>query len=416
MTLLASRSHLTRTTLVGGETAIPRCRCMAREAAEHRSPNGLGVLLLAMVLGGVALACAWTPGAASSGTPAGRPRFELSLSYAEFALLHDAARAGVERYGGDADLRVRLVRNGSDVVWKVEIDNEKLIEVMDYWMAERVSSLVAQTNFSTDLSDSARAVLELARTTHAKVRQARQSPLYDVTTLTGALLHRNGQWMLQSSGAAVDLSLDTSRVQPEIFGSREVIATGVIRTAGTLDVITLRDTKPKTLELFVMSMCPFARQTEDQVIRRYVNEGRAAGLKLEVHYIFYSAAVGASADATCMHGEPELQENLVQMSIRDNYPSRFLGYLELRAESDEPWQGLARKAGLSRTQVEAIGNRIRTQRSQLVSAEHDYVASKCGVLDGSPTIMWEARRVSALTDVPLFADASLESGKCESSN
>jgi hypothetical protein len=339
------------------------------------------------------------------------PHYRLALSFAEFSVLHDAAQAGVAKYGGDADLHVRLARSGDAVVWNVEITSTKLMEVLDYWMAERIAQLVGGLDFSVTLGDTARVALQTAKATHAKVREARQAPIYDVTTLDGVLERIGDGWAISTRAGRVPLTISEQLAGPAALAGHKVIATGIVRVAGTLDALRVLERRVNTLDLFVMSLCPFARRAEAEIIPRLL-AARGTRPALQVHYIFYPLAAGPNGPYTCMHGEDEVRENLVQMLLRDEHPVAFLPYLQLRATSDEPWGVLAARAGLDAGDVLRISRRISADRQALIQHEYDYVARVCSVRDGSPTFLWESQSVDGVQNVPLLADVASPTGSC----
>jgi hypothetical protein len=79
---------------------------------------------------------------------------------------------------------------------------------------------------------------------------------------------------------------------------------------------------PVTLDLFVMSQCPYGVQAEDGVL----NALGAFGSDLQVNIRFIVSEAGTSFNS--LHGQPELDENLRQLCIVQNYPDKFFDYLE----------------------------------------------------------------------------------------
>jgi hypothetical protein len=344
--------------------------------------------------------------------------YQLSLTSAEFSFLRDAAQAGVAKYGGDADFNVRIANTGSGVAWYVTITNPKLMQVLDYWMAERISTLVGTVDFKRSLSDSATALLETAKVTHAKVKEALANPIWDPISFSGVLTKSgaSGSWSVVTDSGLVRLNLSTIESQPSGLEGHEVLVRGAVRTVGQLDATRIIERKRNTLELFVMSLCPFGKKAEHDLISRLQSTRVAVAPALQVHYIFYIKKADSTQAFASMHGEEEVREDLVQMLVRDEYPKAYWSYLLLRAESSAPWEALGRKAGLLPKDVEQIRKRIASDRDGIIRREYSYVAGTHGIYDGSPTFVWEGAPVRQVRDIPFFSDVGTPTENCSSSN
>ena len=104
-----------------------------------------------------------------------------------------------------------------------------------------------------------------------------------------------------------------------------------------------------------------------------------------------------------LHGEPEIQENLAQMILRDEHPQVFREYLRLRAALPAaPFVKLAAQAGLKELDVQSVEQTIARDRDALIRKEYDYATGRYGIMDGSPTFVWESERVTDLRKVEAF--------------
>jgi hypothetical protein len=79
---------------------------------------------------------------------------------------------------------------------------------------------------------------------------------------------------------------------------------------------------PVTIDLFVMSQCPYGVQAETGVLDALA----AFGSDLQVNVRFIVSEAGTSFNS--LHGQPELDENLRQLCIVQNYPDKYFDYLE----------------------------------------------------------------------------------------
>lgn len=343
--------------------------------------------------------------------PPSVPHFTLVMSYAEFALVQQAARSATARFSGDAELRVDLGHSGDEVTWNVTINDAKFMELLDGALTERVSGISG----AADSIEAARNAPVIDRatalSTRDRVHEALLAPSYELTTIEGTLRHDHGQWAVRSVDCDVPLSAGTVLSLADALVGHEVVASGVVRKAGILDAIRLVEKRPNTLDLFVMSLCPFARRAEASILPR-LSVTAGGQPEVRVHYIFYAAKPDSREGFTCMHGEPEVRENLVQMLLRDEHPGQFPAYLQLRALSDEPWEVLAARAGLDATSLLRIAHRIASDRDELIAREYTYVALQCGVRDGSPTIAWEGRNIDRISEVPMLAGLATTVDRC----
>lgn len=80
--------------------------------------------------------------------------------------------------------------------------------------------------------------------------------------------------------------------------------------------------KKVKIDLYVMSQCPFAIQTEQEIIpilRKYKD-------KLDFN-LFFIGGVDDNGTFISMHGEKEVRENLIQLAIANKYPDKLFDYL-----------------------------------------------------------------------------------------
>ncbi len=162
------------------------------------------------------------------------------------------------------------------------------------------------------------------------------------------------------------------------------------------------------LDVFVMSYCPFAQAAEAGLLN-YLNAMPAGqSFEIEIHYIFYKTIQDGTIVYTCLHGEKEVQENLVQMMIRDLAPEYFHLYLLARIGSRAPWQELAAGVGLTQAEIEHIQTAIELLRDELIEREYAVTTQTYKIYDGSPAYVWNGERIKNLTDIGVFKDLQFE--------
>lgn len=371
-------------------------------------------------------------------------RYELALTLDEFSVLHGAAASGVERYGGWAEFDVRIdATNGATPTWTVTIDNTRMLEVWQQWMAQSTAELVGMVDFDR-LDRGSVGALAVTQSVNTKVEQALASPIWDPSTVAGTLLveRRNdgaprvvlmpsSGILADATGPAADFELQplvlTGAAADALVGSgligHEVLASGPIKAYGYMELSGVTERLSDTVELFVMSQCPFgiaATTAAIERIRELERRGEPAP-NLSVRYIFYESRVAPGTIGSSpkrfasMHGEPEVEENVVQMAIRDGYAEQFFDYLLLRSNSPSAdWTQLARAVGIDPLDIEALKQTIAFDRDEMIAREHAYVAGQRGVTDGSPTWSFESRLIAGPASIPGFENLSLQAGGCAS--
>ena len=147
---------------------------------------------------------------------------------------------------------------------------------------------------------------------------------------------------------------------------------------------TARMGKP-TLELFVMSYCPFGVQAEEKIIPIVKEFGNKINFKLQ--FIAQEKEALSAQDITpftSLHGYPEVAENIRQLLIAQEYPDRYLDYIFCRGKKlDKSWEDCAEKLGID---VAKIQNLFDTPEAEQLFRENIKRAAELGI-GASPTIL-----------------------------
>ncbi|MDO8806643.1 MAG: thioredoxin domain-containing protein [Elusimicrobiota bacterium] len=117
-----------------------------------------------------------------------------------------------------------------------------------------------------------------------------------------------------------------------------------------------RPEKKNTLEIFVMSQCPYGVMAENAVLEAEKNKLLPEGLKVEIHFIGDAKKDDKGAWAfSSLHGQAEWEENARQIFIAEKSPDKFNAYLlERNKEITSPdWQKAAKSAGIDSGKVTA---------------------------------------------------------------
>ncbi len=155
---------------------------------------------------------------------------------------------------------------------------------------------------------------------------------------------------------------------------------------------TARMGKP-TLELFVMSYCPFGVQAEEKIIPIVKEFGNKIDFKLQ--FIAQEKEAPSAQDITpftSLHGYPEVAENIRQLLIAQEYPDRYLDYILCRGKKlDKSWEDCAEKLDID---VAKIQNLFDTPEAEQLFRENIQRASELGVR-ASPTIFVDNHKFRA---------------------
>ena len=111
-----------------------------------------------------------------------------------------------------------------------------------------------------------------------------------------------------------------------------------------------------TLELFVMSYCPFGVQAEEKIIPIVKKFGDKIDFKLQ--FIAEEKEESSTQNITpftSLHGYPEVAENIRQLLVAQEYPDRYLDYILCRGKKlDKSWEDCAQKLGIDVAKIQAL--------------------------------------------------------------
>ena len=140
-----------------------------------------------------------------------------------------------------------------------------------------------------------------------------------------------------------------------------------------------------TLELFVMSYCPFAIQAEKQIIPIVKKFGDKIDFKLQ--FIAQEKDEISSQDITpfvSLHGYPEVAENIRQLLIAQEYPDKYLDYLLCRGKKlNKSWEDCAKKLGINVNKIQRL---FDTPEAEQTFRKNIKRSAELGI-KASPTIL-----------------------------
>jgi len=379
----------------------------------------------AAILSSLALAHPPASTAPKSPLDPATPRYILDLSLEEFSVLHSAADHGVRSYGGHAEFKIDIFPGTQGPVWQIIIEEPKLLPVWSQWMAEKTTQLVAVLDIDK-LSDQEKTAYRVTRSVNEKLKAAADKPVFTPVRLdgTGVKLPDGMLGFRVTPGGetllVVGKSLDGAPAALAAAAGKPMVVEGVIKKAGEIELSAAFDARPGALEVFVLSQCPYGKSAEKAIIERLreraSTQNQAGGSaeiipQVDFRYLFIPVYQSNPPAFTCLHGEGEVVENLVQMVIRDQFERVFFDYLLKRASSDAAWEELAKDVGLDEVAIATIEANLTQRRGELIAAEYAYVTAR-NVPLASPTYMLGGRIVKDPQTVPLLKGITVQAGQC----
>lgn len=178
-----------------------------------------------------------------------------------------------------------------------------------------------------------------------------------------------------SPGFAEIVALHTKDVDhsKEAMNLEELLASRIARMG-----------KP-TLELFVMSYCPFGVQAEEKIIPIVKEFGDKIDFKLQ--FIAEEKAelsLNEITPFTSLHGYPEVAENIRQLLIAQEYPNKYLDYILCRGKKlDKSWEDCGEKLGIDVAKIQRL---FDSPEAEQLFRENIKRATELGIR-ASPTIL-----------------------------
>ncbi len=171
-------------------------------------------------------------------------------------------------------------------------------------------------------------------------------------------------------------------------GADDTDADGLIDCADPdcAEAVTCREARPKQLDVFVMSHCPYgatAVQALDKLLAHFGDD-----LSIGIHYI--GSVHGERL--VSFHGEAEVDEDVRQVCAIAHYPKghQFLKYIACRSSDFAgAWKPCAEKAGMNAADLEACAS----GEGKTLLADSFRFSASLGV-SASPTLLVNNRRLA----------------------
>lgn len=343
-----------------------------------------------------------TPGNNSS------TQYTMLLNHAEYQLLTGSIIDGISKYKGNIELATNVKYNNGEISWELSSPDKLVFDVINLYLAQKSVDILKSVDIGKASASEKNTIASL-RSLAIKLDDAIKNPILKLTQISGILTKDSLHFYVQTTDDKRKIIKSTpNHIRLDSLVTKHVYIEGYVKENDIIDAVKIAILKKNTLELFVMSHCPYGIEAI-----KYITESAAfkqSKFNFEIHYLFTSS----NATFTSLHGEPEIIENLVQITIRDKFPTYFNDYLELRIKSpDEPWEILINNLGGDKELLKQIKNRITLKRDIIARSEYDYMLSNYNIIYTSPTYIWENKIVYGLIEIPWFENASdTETGKC----
>ncbi len=339
-------------------------------------------------------------------------KHNLNLNYNEYAILNATFIAGLTKYGGQIDYTVEMSNQGNQIIWDIEIDNKKQMKILTGLLQERA---IEWTNSISEggYNENSKAAMETLKNLQDKVSFAQKNPATNFVQLNGLVLQVGKDWYLQEKGKKYQI---IGPILDKIVNmeGKAIIGKGVLNNKAQFQMFSSLEKRENTLELFVMSLCPFGQRAVGGLINYLDDLPIDTRPKLDIRYIFYPSE-GDSTGFTTLHGAEETKENLVQMIIRDRYANYFYDYLLRRNEDAEStWKKIAQELGMDKEAIDSITVSLIKDKQQLIEQEFAYVFGLHQIDDGSPSYVWESEKVEDIRKMETFAKLTFPTAPAES--
>ena len=326
------------------------------------------------------------------------PKYNVLLSKQEYAVLINAIEDGVKKYKGNIEYSINTSNNKDEITWELTTTNKSVLEVVNVYVAQMSVEIITAIDNGQKMDAQ---LMNAISSLSMKLENAIQNPVYSLQTLVGVIKMENNLYYFISQNGDKRIIKDFCEMSSVV--NIPIIVEGYIKNEGFIEAERYRFIKKNILELFIMSQCPYGLEAVNYLIK---NDDllESNNIKWEIHFIFYRNGNSYIS----LHGENELQEDLVMISIRDKYPMFLKSYLKERINHPtNSWKNIASYIGLKDNEIEIIDNEIVKNRDTLIKKEYEYVTQTYHEINASPTYVWEGIVINNnLNEVPVFKNNS----------
>lgn len=337
------------------------------------------------------------------------PKYIINLQSYEYPLFSQALFNGINQYKGKIDYQVAVTAMNNDTRCTITFNDLQSIQTVKYYLSEMSLQVLNGIDNSGNMDANTLNRISLIKSITAKLNYAIEHPVKKTIHLIGTIVKNSNNYFVATEDLeAFQLTGNKMQLLNNYEGNDAVI-TGIVNEDKSIELVDITLKKQNTLELCIMSHCPYGQQAVLSVLNQLESIKAEDKPQLDIRYIFYATQDGYKS----MHGEEEIVEDLVEIVIRNNYPEYFLNYLKEKFNNpNNTWQNVASMVGIKNKEIEVVEQTIADSRDEIIEQEYDYVANKNHVLDGSPTFLWESKQIKNLRKLKGFEHFSLGGGSC----
>jgi hypothetical protein len=344
----------------------------------------------------------------ANGTTIGNPSYIAKLSLIEFSILNGCMVDGIGKYKGNIKLEVDISYLDNQVTYFLKTTNEKVFEVLNLYVAQKSIELIKVVDLNNP-SPNDKITLSAIATLSGKLDFSLKNPIWDIQKLTGIVTKQGDSIIIKTNDNKLLLSGEKVNEANSLI-NKHVVLTGYRKEPGKIELTSIFEKELNTLDLFVMSQCPYGTKAVSSVLERLDKLPETEKFNLRIKYIFYKK----NDQLVSLHGESEITENCVQMILRDNYPDIFIRYLKLRMIfPDHEWKSILKSLDVSDSVISKIEIEVVANRKSLIQREYEYTSTHFPDINASPTYVWESEIVKNPNDIPgLSGKMTVSQEKC----
>jgi hypothetical protein len=137
------------------------------------------------------------------------------------------------------------------------------------------------------------------------------------------------------------------------------------------------------LEAYIVSRCPYGLQMQ-RIMAEIINKAPESAQYMKVRYI----GSVENGKVTAMHGEVEAQENLLQICIREEQPTKYWPYVGCYMKEGNT-TGCITTAGVDKAQLDSCMN---DGKRGVAYAQKDFDMANQNGVSGSPTLFINGKK------------------------
>ena len=214
-----------------------------------------------------------------------RFHYSFYVDFNEYSVLTGALVSGLTNYQGDIDYSVKMSNIENEIFWFFTINRKLDMEVLLYFVEEKYAewSHTVEENPENESQNSAMNILYAIRD---KVNRAYANPIWEIEKVVGTVVKHDNTWKLKSKDGDYLIKGALAKELGAMKG-KTIVSHGYISSPMEIDLIRYIEKNENSLDLFVMSLCPYAQNAESTLLKYVDSLPVQERPSLNIHYIFY---------------------------------------------------------------------------------------------------------------------------------